>query len=409
MGWGVALLTGVLAMVPAADDRLVVRVPIDAAGQMDVSPIVGKRPGAVRVPVRGIGAVLARAAIAQALGSGVTIEIGEDEAVFRIDPAKLNRTGQPAFKSRMKTLQRSTKLVPDPPPAYGIFPRPSYRPNDPSRPTVCLIHGINSTGESFRNLARALEAEGFGLVVCEYPYDRDLDVSVKEFTRHWKRLREKTGDKRPWSILTHSMGVLLGRAYVEGDDYGGDVDHLILIGPTNQGAAVARVQPLLQLTGAVQNRLDPEHDPKLLAGRNDGLGAAAEDLKPESAFLKQLNGRPRRKGVAYHILAGNMGFLTKANREAIELRLVAATRAGGLVGGLSRVAAAGAPAALDEVTEGTGDGCVAVASTRLEGVDDHEVLPVNHVELIRGPLLYPDPGPIACLEFVLQRLPKPLR
>ena len=52
----------------------------------------------------------------------------------------------------------------------------------------------------------------------------------------------------------------------------------------------------------------------------------------------------------------------------------------------------------------TGDGVVAVASTRLEGVDDHRVIESNHVELIRGPLLYPDPGPVACLPFVLERL-----
>jgi len=409
MGWGVVLVGLALSMGPEAGDRLVARLPIDDAGQIDVSSIAGKKPGAWLVPVRGLGAIFARAVIAQTLGSGVTIEIGETEAILKVDPTKLNTPTRPGFKARMKVLQQQTKLVPNPPPAYGLFPRESYRANDPNRPTVCLIHGINSTGESFRNLAVALEAEGFGLIVCEYPYDRDLDVSVEEFTRNWKRLREQTGDKRSWSILTHSMGALLGRAYVEGDGFSNDVDHLILIGPTNQGASVARVQPLLQLTGAAQNKLDPDHDPKALAALNDGLGAASEDLLPDSAFLKQLNGRPRRDGVKYHILAGNMGFLTRANRAAIETRLAAASRAGGLMGSLSRVAAAGASSALDEVTEGTGDGCVAVASTRLDGVNDHVVLPANHVELIRGPLLYPDPGPVVCMEFLLQRLPKPSR
>jgi hypothetical protein len=27
--------------------------------------------------------------------------------------------------------------------------------------------------------------------------------------------------------------------------------------------------------------------------------------------------------------------------------------------------------------------------------------------LIRGPLFYPDPGPVACMAFVLERLPRP--
>ncbi len=37
----------------------------------------------------------------------------------------------------------------------------------------------------------------------------------------------------------------------------------------------------------------------------DGLGEAAEDLTPGSRFLRDLNRRPRRSGVSYHILAGD--------------------------------------------------------------------------------------------------------
>jgi hypothetical protein len=59
---------------------------------------------------------------------------------------------------------------------------------------------------------------------------------------------------------------------------------------------------------------------------------------------------------------------------------------------------------LDELGEGTGDGAVSIKSTRLDGVSEHRVIHANHVELIRGPLFYPEPGPVACMPQVLEWL-----
>ncbi len=281
----------------------------------------------------------------------------------------------------------------------GFHARPSYRPNDPDRRTICLIHGINSTSHSFVNLVGPLEDAGFGVVFYTYPFDRDLDASTVEFARDWKAFRRDQGEKQPWTILSHSMGGLLARSYVEGDDFGGDVGDLLLIGPTNHGSAAAKGQPLLQLVRQRQALKDRE------AGAfdhlNDRLGASAQDLLPGSSFLKKLNARPRRRGVRYHILAGSGGFISKAARKQIDAQIQAGR---GVVAIMPKKAKDGLFAALDEMTEGLGDGCVSIASTRLEGVDDHEIIRANHVELIRGPLLFPDPGPVACMPFVLKRL-----
>ena len=73
------------------------------------------------------------------------------------------------------------------------------------------------------------------------------------------------------------------------------------------------------------------------------------------------------------------------------------TRNAGIFGRLTQVATADLPDMLDELTDGTGDGCVAVERTRLEGVADHVTIHANHAELIRAPLLFPDPGPVACM------------
>lgn len=330
--------------------------------------------------------------LASSLGLGFIPGIAGD------DPAA---AGRAPIGSSLGVITAGTKIAPKPA-RYGFAARPSYRPNDPLRPTVVLVHGINSTSESFVHLAPALEAEGVGVVTYDYPYDRDLDESAGAFADEWKRFRRERGDERPWTILTHSMGALIARSYVEGNSFGRDVDRLILIGPTNAGAAVARGQTVLQIVRGVR-AAGGDRD-KAIEAFADGLGAAAVDLTPGSAFLRDLNARGRRAGVSYHILAGRSGFLSKADRRKVEAQLSVAARAGGLLGGITRIAVTSAREMLDEMADGTGDGCVSVESTKLDGVTDHCVIGANHVELIRGPLLYPDPGPIACMPFLRERL-----
>lgn len=108
--------------------------------------------------------------------------------------------------------------------------------------------------------------------------------------------------------------------------------------------------------------------------------------------------------MAYHILAGDRGFLTKEGRDQIEGRLDLLTQNAGIFGRLTKAATADLPDLLDELTDGKGDGCVAVERTRLENVADHVVIHANHVELVRGPLLYPEPGPVVCMPMVLKWL-----
>ena len=79
-------------------------------------------------------------------------------------------------------------------------------------------------------------------------------------------------------------------------------------------------------------------------------------------------------------------------------------RNAGIFGKLTQAATTDLPELLDELTDGTGDGCVAVERTRLPGVTDHVILHANHAELIRAPLLFSDPGPVACMPEVLRWL-----
>jgi hypothetical protein len=150
--------------------------------------------------------------------------------------------------------------------------------------------------------------------------------------------------------------------------------------------------------------INKQNTTKAMLSLSDGLGQAAQDLLPGSAFLKRVNARPRRREVAYHILAGDSGFLTQAGRRQVDERIGLVIRNTGIFGQLTRAATSDLPQLLDELTDGTGDGCVAVERTRLEGVNDHVTIHANHAELIRAPLFYADPGPVACMPQVLRWL-----
>jgi hypothetical protein len=200
------------------------------------------------------------------------------------------------------------------------------------------------------------------------------------------------------------MGALLARALVEDDaTWGQDVSTLILIAPVNQGSHLARVQTIVQLMNGLQSIHDKKTS-KAMLHLADGLGQAAQDMLPGSALLTRLNRRPRRQGLPYHIVAGDSGFLTRDGRAQIEARVDLVTRNAGIFGRLTQAATADLPELLDELTDGTGDGCIAVERTRLDGVTDHVTLHANHAELIRAPLLFADPGPVACMPEVLRWL-----
>lgn len=116
-------------------------------------------------------------------------------------------------------------------------------------------------------------------------------------------------------------GLSWRRALVEDDaTWAGDVSSLILIAPVNQGSQLAKVQTIVQISRGLK-AIKGKDATKAMLGLSDGLGQAAEDMLPGSTFLKALNARPRRAGVAYHILAGDRGFLTREGRAQIEGRL----------------------------------------------------------------------------------------
>ena len=137
---------------------------------------------------------------------------------------------------------------------YGMRALASYRPNDPARPTVCLVHGLNSSSGGFVHMIPWLEEAGYGIVIYDYPFNRRIDESCAAFARDWAAFRRRVGEQLPWAIVAHSMGALLARSLVEDDaTWAGDVSSMILIAPVNQGSHLARVQTVIQFMNGLQS------------------------------------------------------------------------------------------------------------------------------------------------------------
>ncbi|MDG3003692.1 alpha/beta hydrolase [Paludisphaera mucosa] len=397
----------------AADDR--VAVGVDAEGCVAVSRIVSALAGAtgqdvkapeadLTLPVRGLAGALGRSLLKDCLGDDVGIDFTREAVVFVV-PQALGRDGSRAeWRERLAALAKRTEEAAGRRARHAMRARPSYRPNDPTRPTICLVHGLNSSSGGFVHMIPHLEAAGYGIVMFDYPFNQKLEESCEAFRADWTAFREQAGERRPWAILAHSMGGLVARDYVEGPGRGaGDVDSLILIAPVNQGTHVARLQPLRQMISQM-SAVRFKQTTQALAELSEGPGRSADDMLPGSAFLKRINARPPNEAVPYHILSGSLGLLTAESRKQIEDQLEQLSRNAGPFAILTRVAAGEFAPILDELTDGTGDGAIKIEATRLPGAPDPVVLAANHAELIRAPILFADPGPVVTMPWILRWL-----
>jgi pimeloyl-ACP methyl ester carboxylesterase len=392
-----------------------VEVPIGKSGEVHVGEIVARlaRASGARIEqpatdltlsTQGLARSLTRTLLAESLGPEVTIAFRPGAMVMTVDGNVLAPEHRAEWMRRLRDLSERASEASRRRQAYGFHALRSFKPNDPEKPTVCLVHGMNSSSGGFVHMIPWLEEAGYGIVIYDYPFNRGLDESCAAFARDWASFRRQVEDQRPWLIVAHSMGALLARSLVEDDaTWARDVSSLILIAPVNQGSHLAKVQTVIQISNGLK-ALGGKNTTKAMLSLADGLGQAAVDLLPGSTFLKGLNRRPIRNGIPYHILAGDRGFLTREGRAQLEARVDLVTRNAGIFGRMTQMAMADMPALLAELTEGTGDGCVAVERTRLEGVADHVTIHANHAELIRAPLLFPDPGPVACMPDVLRWL-----
>ena len=252
---------------------------------------------------------------------------------------------------------------------------------DERRPLVICIHGLDSTAGVFGNLAALLEKQGMQVAYFSYPDDGPIRESAERFADEMDALREAFPNLRV-DVIGHSMGTLVARAYIEGERYAMPVDHFIAIAPPNHGSPWTRGRFLLEANEQYWLwRSNPDWSPIWMF--TDGHGEAADDLKPDSEFLKALNAGPRRAGVRYTIILGDHHVLNRFYANGLA-GMESGTPRPKWWGMRQMVAcmAATEKKLLDAVSDT--DGVVPIESARLEGVEDVVKLHGDHNTLVMG-------------------------
>jgi pimeloyl-ACP methyl ester carboxylesterase len=332
----------------------------------------------VEVDLRGINDWLLVRAVNHALGDGFHLTVADDALLLRFDPQNLPRD----WDQTCDALDRFTQTAAPEATArlnrrFGLH---LPRVVDSQATLVVLIHGLDGSSASCADLAELLHGDGFQTATFAYPSERPLDESAAFFTRNMLALHERFPDLKV-DLVAESMGGLIARRYVEGAEYAGGVDHLILIAPPNSGSAWTKGSLVLKLiVNSARWMHDPDWSPAWMI--TEGICQASADLRPDSTFLLELNSQPRRGQIRYTIIAGDRPAYYRF--EAKFLKYCGDLAGGRVAGwwgvGLARNAMeSGRQWLLRQRAEN--DGPVALHSARLAGVSDFVALPVDHLAL----------------------------
>jgi pimeloyl-ACP methyl ester carboxylesterase len=275
---------------------------------------------------------------------------------------------------------------------YGLFPRFPQAAGG-TAPGVVLVHGLDEPGGIWDDLAPALEEAGFEVWEFRYPNDQGIDRSTDLLAKHWPQLEPG----RPVVLVGHSMGGLVVRDFVSrlrhpagaAPAVGGPaVAGVILAGTPNQGSEWARLRVWLE----IRDKLAPGTNRRfpLFAALRDGTGAAKIDLRPGSAFLRELDKRPWPARVPVRIIGGVLleppASMT-ASLESIGDELVSTELAGALHAWWS------------DIGDGLGDGVVPVESLPFDAAPPPILVPASHRGMLAR-FFASDPEPPAIAHIV---------
>lgn len=335
------------------------------------------------IDCRGVEGVQLVKALNESLHDGCNITVADDESalVVRMDADKL-----PGSVDEAKLAVRTFTAIaaPDATAAqkrfYGLtLPSDTKLVTDGSKPLVVLVHGLDCNRSNWMPMADMLRQGGFQVAYFTYPSDQALTDSAKALADQMTALHDMLPDVKV-DFITHSMGALVARAFVEGDQYPkvGNVEKLIMLAPPNHGSKWAAFRVALEIEEHYKLWRD-ESDWSPTWAITDGLGEAGHDLRVDSAFLTAMNARPRRSSIAYTTITGDVHPAVRLSAKCAQgvadsIPDKARNRWGfrQFVGMMNDVA--------DDLRQkkSSNDGPVSINSAKLDGVKDFNVVDGDH-------------------------------
>jgi len=338
----------------------------------------GLRVGSGDVPMHGAKGELFIDAVNLSLGRAGSVRVDGDALIVRIDPELVpGRCEELSRAVRIFAAEASPEATARQAKRWGLF----FPENlDSNRPLVILVHGLDSDRAMLGPMAELLIRDGYQVGYFSYPGDQPIDDSAATFTSKMQELHSVYPNLKV-DVVAHSMGGLVAREYIEGNQYPGGVDRLIMIGTPNGGSSWSKFRFILSLQQHYNLwRNDPDWSPSWYV--TEGFGEAGRDLKPGSPYLQKMSKLPRRDGVHYTIIAGTQH---PASRVSAECCQGMSNWFGGRVAkwwGFRQCKNGLSNAANHFRNEsGPGDGPVPVESAKLNGVSDMVLVPADHIAL----------------------------
>ncbi len=141
-------------------------------------------------------------------------------------------------------------------------------PHQPTEHVTILLHGLMRTSRSMNPLANSLKEQRPGEIICfEYASTR---ASIDRHAEAFRNLVESLEGTPTIDLAAHSMGnIVVRRAIFEWRRPGGDpkkvltrLRSMVMLGPPNQGASIAKQLGRLEVFGWITGRGGMELGPK---------------------------------------------------------------------------------------------------------------------------------------------------